>query len=63
MLWGATVMILIDHLLGYNGGKFLEFETDGLIRNGILLGVLMFIPVFIIWIISLFTPNLKNQLK
>lgn len=63
MLWGATVMILTDHLLGYKGGKFLEFETDGLIRNGTLLGVLMFIPVFIIWLISLFTPNLKNQLK
>lgn len=63
MLWGATVMILIDHLLGYKGGKFLELETDGLIKNGVLLGVLMFIPVFIIWIISLFTPNLKNQLK
>lgn len=63
MLWGATTMILVDHLLGYGGGKFLEFETDGLIKNGTLLGVLMLIPVFIIWLIALFAQNLKNQFK
>jgi len=24
MLWGATIMILVDHILGYEGGKFIE---------------------------------------
>lgn len=54
MLWGAAIMILVDHLLGYEGGQFLESETEGLIRSGVFLGVLMLIPVFIIWLIALF---------
>jgi hypothetical protein len=49
MLWGAAVMIFIDHLLGYEGGEFLEMETGGLIPNGALLGVTMLIPIFTIW--------------
>jgi len=49
MLWGAAVMIFIDHLLGYEGGEFLEMETGGLIPNGALLGVAMLIPIFTIW--------------
>ena len=49
MLWGAAVMIFIDHLLGYGGGEFLEMETGGLIPNGALLGVTMLIPIFTIW--------------
>ncbi len=53
MLWGATIMILVDHLLGYNGGKFLEIETDGIIKNGTLLGIVMLIPVLFIWFITL----------
>ena len=63
MLWGATIMILVDHLLGYEGGQFLELETDGLVRSGVLLGILMLIPVFIIWLIALFIPKLKNHFK
>jgi len=49
MLWGATVMILIDHILGYEGGEFLEATTNGMITNGALLGVVMLVPVFIVW--------------
>ncbi len=63
MLWGATIMILVDHLLGYEGGQFLELETGGLVRSGTFLGVLMLIPVFIIWLMALVIPNLKNQFK
>ncbi len=63
MLWGAAIMILVDHLLGYEGGQFLELETAGLVRSGILLGILMLIPVFIIWLAALFIPKLKNQFK
>ena len=58
MLWGATIMILVDHLLGYEGGKFLEIETDGMIKNGTLLGIMMLIPVFFIW----FTAKEENRL-
>jgi len=49
MLWGAAVMILVDHVLGYEGGEFLEIQTDGLITNGVVLGIVMLIPIFAIW--------------
>lgn len=54
MLWGATIMILVDHILGYEGGKFLEMETGGMIKSGTLLGIIMLIPVFLIWFVALF---------
>ena len=62
MLWGLSVMILIDHILGYKGGAFLEMETDGLIPSGIVLGVAMLIPVFIVWEASLTLAKLKGEL-
>ena len=34
MLWGATVMILADHIIGYQGGEFLETTTGGMVRSG-----------------------------
>jgi hypothetical protein len=54
MLWGATIMILVDHILGYEGGTFLETWTEGLIPNGVTLGIVMLIPVLLIWATSLF---------
>jgi len=61
MLWGAAIMILIDHILGYEGGEFLEKITDGMIKNGTVLGMAMLVPVFIIWGISLLISNLKRR--
>ena len=49
MLWGASIMILIDHILGYEGGEFIETTTEGMITNGTVLGIVMLIPIFIIW--------------
>ena len=51
MLGGLTLMILVDHILGYEGGAFLEMETEGLVSSGIVLGILMLIPVIAIWAI------------
>ena len=53
MLWGAVIMILVDRILGYEGGKFLETETNGIINSGIQLGIVMLIPVFLIWFIAI----------
>jgi len=53
MLWGATIMILVDHILGYEGGKFIETETDGMIHSGFVLGIFMLIPVFLVWFIAI----------
>jgi hypothetical protein len=61
MLWGLTIMVFIDHILGYQGGPFIEMETDGLITNGTLLGIIMLIPIFIIWGISLVHAKIKEK--
>ena len=55
MLWGTSIMILVDHILGYEGGEFIELETEGLITNGTLLGIVMLIPILILWEIILIT--------
>ncbi len=63
MLWGLAVMILVDHVMGYEGsGSFLEMETEGLIENGTVLGIAMLIPVFIIWEIALVISKTKGEI-
>jgi len=61
MLWGAVIMIVVDHVLGYEGGKFIEKTTDGMIQNGAMLGMAMLVPLFVIWGISLVSSNLKRR--
>ncbi len=61
MLWGLTMMILVDHILGYEGGAFLEVETDGLVSNGALLGALMLIPVIAIWAVYMMLSKSKEK--
>ena len=61
MLWGAAAMILVDHILGYEGGAFFEKVTDGMINNSIVLGIAMLVPVLIIWGISFLVSNLKRR--
>ena len=60
MLWGATAMILVDHIFGYEGGAFFEKTTDGMVKNSAVLGLTMLVPVFIIWGVSLLISNLKR---
>ncbi len=62
MLWGLTIMIGIDHIMGYEGGPFIEMETTGLIPNGILLGIAMLIPLVTIWELSLIYSKLKGKI-
>lgn len=61
MLWGATIMILTDHILGYEGGEFLEKSTDGIITNSTSLGLLMILPVISSWIVAIIASNQKNK--
>lgn len=61
MLWGLSLMILVDHVMGYEGsGPFLEMETDGLIGSGVVLGIAMLVPVFVVWEVSVLISKLKN---
>lgn len=55
MFWGATLMIFIDHLIGWwrEGGPFLEVETEGWVSSGAMLGLLMAVPVIVCWAILL----------
>jgi len=64
MLWGTSIMIMVDHILGYEGGSFIELETEGLITNATLLGVVMLIPVFILWglVLIVTKPKIKKQI-
>jgi hypothetical protein len=62
MLWGLSIMVLVDHIMGYEGGAFVEMETEGLISNGVILGIVMLIPIFIIWEISLVHSKFKGKL-
>jgi hypothetical protein len=62
MLWGTTIMILVDHILGYEGGAFLEVTTHGLITNGIVLGIVMLIPILILWEIIVITSKPKKTI-
>jgi hypothetical protein len=63
MLWGTSIMILVDHILGFEGGQFIELETDGLITNGVLLGIVMLIPILIIWEVILITSKPKVKIQ
>ena len=64
MLWGTSIMILVDHILGYRGVAFFELETEGLITNATLLGIVMLIPIFIVWgiILILTKPKVKIEI-
>ncbi|MCX6671472.1 MAG: hypothetical protein NTX92_06090 [Euryarchaeota archaeon] len=62
MLWGLSSMILVDHIMGYDGGAFVEMETNGLIPNGVVLGITMLLPLFMIWEISLIRLKLKGEI-
>ena len=61
MLWGTSIMILVDHILGYEGGAFIELETEGLITSGTLLGITMLIPIFVLWGVILVTSKSKEK--
>jgi hypothetical protein len=63
MLWGLSTMILVDHMLGYEEGAFLEMQTDGLITSGVVLGIAMLIPVFIFWEAVLVRAKVKNEVE
>jgi len=63
MLWGTSIMILVDHILGYEAGEFFELETEGLITNATLLGIVMLIPIFILWEIILILTKPKEKIQ
>ena len=61
MLGGTSIMIFVDHLIGYEGREFINLETQGLITNGTLLGIVMLIPIFVVWEILLITSKPSGE--
>ena len=62
MLLGAFVMILVDHLIAFmeEGGPFIEIQTEGLIPNATILGLLMLVPITIAWISIILTKRIQK---
>ncbi|MCR6691241.1 MAG: hypothetical protein HA488_00825 [Candidatus Verstraetearchaeota archaeon] len=59
ILWGATIMVFVDHVYGFltEGGEFLEMTLDAT-----LLGFTMLIFALIIWEIVLLLKDPKGVL-
>jgi hypothetical protein len=59
ILWGATIMVFVDHVMGYlvEGGEFLELTTEATV-----LGIVLLIAAFIVWEATLLLKDPKGVL-
>jgi hypothetical protein len=59
ILWGATIMVFVDHVMGYlmEGGEFLELTLDATV-----LGFAMLTAALVIWEIILILKDPKKVL-
>jgi len=60
ILWGTTIMIFVDHIMGYlsEGGEFIEMTPDAT-----LLGIVLVITAIILWEIILLLEDPKGKIK
>ncbi|RLF40243.1 MAG: hypothetical protein DRN12_05820 [Thermoplasmata archaeon] len=60
VLWGTTIMIFVDHTMGYlsEGGEFIEMTP-----NAILLGMVLVIIAIILWELMLIFEDPKGKIK
>ena len=60
MLWGASIMIFVDHLIGYltEGGEFLEISVEATV-----LGIVMVMVALIIWEAALLVSDPMKKFK
>lgn len=59
ILWGATIMVFVDHVMGYlmEGGGFIEMTADAAV-----LGVALLIVALVIWEVALLLKDPKGVL-
>ena len=59
MLWGASIMVFTDHVVGYltEGGEFIEMTAEATV-----LGFIMLLTAIIIWEIALLIRDPKRVL-
>jgi hypothetical protein len=62
MLGGTFIMVLVDHVIEFmeEGGPFIVTETNGLVPNATMLGVIILIPIFAIWIAMVLVQRQKS---
>lgn len=59
ILWGTTIMVFVDHVMGYvaEGGAFFEITTEAA-----ALSVVLVIVALIVWEVSLLVRDPKGKL-
>jgi hypothetical protein len=59
ILWGTTMMVLVDHVMGYlmEGGEFFEMTTEAMILGGSML-----IAALAVWEVALLIKDPKGVL-
>jgi len=59
IFWGATIMVFVDHVMGYlmEGGEFFEMTLDATV-----LGIVLLITALIVWEIVLLLKDPKGIL-
>ena len=59
ILWGTTIMVLVDHVMGYlmEGGEFLELTTEATVLGGVML-----IAALVVWEVVLLLKDPKGVL-
>ncbi|MEM3956424.1 MAG: hypothetical protein QW424_06745 [Candidatus Bathyarchaeia archaeon] len=60
ILWGATIMVLVDHIMGFfmEGGDFLELTPEA-----VALGFAMLATALIIWEITLLIKDPRGVIR
>lgn len=60
ILWGATIMVFIDHLYSYltEGGEFMEVSVDSAV-----LGFSMLLIAILLWIAIIFIKDPRKVLR
>lgn len=58
IFWGTTIMVFVDHVMGYlaEGGEFFEITSDAA-----LLGTILVIVALMIWELVLLFDRLKTR--
>lgn len=65
MLWGTAIYVFVDHLIPFleEGGPFIEVATNGLVENSTILGLLMLVPIVLVWLGLVFLGRTKGKEK
>lgn len=59
MLWGATIMVFVDHLYSYlEGGEFIELSLEA-----VAIGLTMVLGAMLIWILELLIKDPRGVFR